>query len=249
MNCNKVVMFYESHSDAAPANTIIELTDFFKEYGIKSYCFEEPSNEPKSQMTKLLSKAIKDIESRIEILSKTNSNEIEIIKYILNFSRESYKSTIELANLTNDKDLHYCSIDMTRSERTKMEKSVTNEFKQIDIRNEYMYKKVLEQCDKYGDVVTLVGAVHFDIAHFLRRDGIEVKEYFIKATASKVSEEIEEDPYLQCFNNLQDKPRDLCHEYKMNGLILDLDENPYLDAAALIKQDLMGSANIHHDEL
>jgi hypothetical protein len=282
MICDKVILFYEKHTDKNPARVINELTPLFKQNGIKSYCFEEPSDEPKDYLLYVLEfqldslKACSNVKTLNEDCSKralasgmvafvdqdgirnkiaTSDKGLSKLEkaLALNFIQrlytgmaDSFEETITLFRQTDDEKLNFCTMDMPRADRAKMEQ---NNIKQLDKRNEYMADKIFAECQQKGDVVALVGASHFEIANLLRSKGVNLKEYYV------ASDEIQYDNVEigdMCLRGetATKASKKMCSNYQHNAKVVDLYHNPELNATDIIGKDLgLFKTSYLHDEL
>jgi hypothetical protein len=274
MSCKNVIMFYESHSDKSAGEAIRTLTPLLKKIGIKSFCFEEPSDENKYSLMKVYESqvavmkanmnvdnfenqyvqrflasgriTIPDVNGVAKIITPqtplSKEQKTAILHYINEFTSnmvDSLEETLQLMHLTDGKELDFCSMDMPRIARSELKRRGVNDEQEILIRNGHMKKKIFEQCEK-GDVLVLVGANHFHLAHQLRNEGIKVKEYFITA---KPLQTILEDCVQSNFNDQLTCGKD----GSFDGLIVDLYNYPDSNAPQLIAGDISTLSIIHND--
>ncbi len=69
MSCKNIIIFYEKHDDKHPIKTIKDLSSLLKNIGIKSYCFEEPSNESKEELLGIYESQLNRLKSQTKVSS------------------------------------------------------------------------------------------------------------------------------------------------------------------------------------
>lgn len=96
-----------------------------------------------------------------------------------------------------------------------------------------MRDKILEQCDKDGDVLLIVGASHFKLAQLLKDAGVgHVDEYYI--TNSPVETNLH-DISEGCIRLEDHSHIDYCgDDYHFDGMLIDLHQDPNQNATQLV---------------
>lgn len=160
--------------------------------------------------------------------------------------KESIQATL---NLVEQTDMEFCAMDIPSQKRARLDSMGASELQTTTVRNKYMAKKIMEQCDERGDVAALVGASHFHIASLLREKGVSVKEYYITdAPVNILSEDLLSEYMHDLCLRTEQKDHKICDNHKFDGLIIDLYAAPDADPAELIARDLATLIQ-PHDEL
>jgi hypothetical protein len=163
-----VMVFYETHSDKAPAEMIITLFPNFVESGYKTFLFEEPTGTS-------LPENIRNWES--SHLKLTNNLNAGLYQGdTLNFLKtylESLKTSLGLLKRIKEVGLNYEAIDLD----TKTGKEFEARFglhseETFTKRDNHMAARIQESCAQHGGgQVVLVGVMHNGIEQRLQKAG------------------------------------------------------------------------------
>lgn len=163
-----VMMFYEAHSDKAPAEMMMTLLPNLVTSGYKTFIIEEPTGTS-------LAENIRNWESALLKISNNMNADLykgEALNF-LNTYLPSLKTSLELLKKIKKEGLNYEAMDLDTKTRKEAEArfGVHSEtvFKK---RDEHMTKRIQESCAQHGGgQVVLVGVMHNGIEHRLQNAG------------------------------------------------------------------------------
>lgn len=281
-----VLIFYEKHTETAPTKALISLMPFLSSHGLKTHCFEDPSDYSKENFISSVKSAIEyhkyglkvrslfegyarnllvnhfSNEEEINSLSRyQQKNIIEQVRLVAKGYVEALKLSLKLVEAMDQNNVDFCTMDLPNQERLALEQSSNNNFEKIPTRDKHMVQNILSHIHK-GDVSVLVGSDHFNIATELKAKSIDVREYYITTSGIEpILPGIARGDYclrgketfinsIMSFFGLGDDSSK-CDNHKLDGIVIDLNYDPSLNATKLIADDLTGTvySDYHSGEL
>ena len=262
-----ITIFYERHNDKSTSEAIIQLIPLFKNLEYQSIGIELSSGQSMYSALQKADISINDYKCVCDSKSVDSFclrqfirdyfpvnpydlTEKEIL-LVSNFGCENIKSI----NITKELfiqfersgiDIHFVDLPYKDSNE------YTSEEDEFIARNYYMKNNLVELCS-LGNVIFRVGVSHYEIADLLRKEGHIVEEYFIND-----GEAVEDNPYGDNIDFLLRSSTQEAVQFRnkhfSEGMVIDLYENPSLNATAVVEKDLLcnivGLCDVvMHDEL
>ena len=225
----KIFIFFESHSDPAPARTMNELLPFFNKENIKTFCAEQPTTETKEstiQQHLLVEQKMKSVDQK----SVTDP-------YIQEYFRAlpAHKEYIKFLNNLSKYSIKFKAVDMPYG-------SMVAQIKNNEERNKFIANKIVNSYID-NDLLMLIGLHHLEIGCKLKKAGYDVYGYYIPSLSIGEHEYSKLDEYVRPKNKDDHtkiwKAKINCDKegYFFDFNVIDISINNQLNATNMIIDD------------